>query len=179
MTLRKAALVSLALLAACNPKGPSATEQSATPSPSPTLPSFIVSAKGNSAHRVRFVAEGKHNRRDYEMLVRSYRSNGPTGSTQLAFNQVHITFFAKDGATMVADAPAATADQATNIVELMGGVHGTSSTGTMLTCDTLTYDRAKQTVHGIGHVVITTKTGFRATGNRFDSDVSLTHTSMR
>lgn len=176
---RAGALLVLALLAACNPKPPASVQASVSPTASPSFPSIIVKAAGSKRRRVRFVAQAQNNRREYEMFVASYRSIGPPNNTLLALSEVHITFYAKTGATLVADAPRATADQASNIVELEGGVHAVSSTGMTLTCDTLTYDRATEMVHGMGHVVITSNKGFYATGNRLDSDISLTQTSMR
>jgi LPS export ABC transporter protein LptC len=170
--------VALVVLAACNPKVPESTP---APSASASPPGLSLKITGNASasKRIRFVAEGKDNRTDYEMLVRSFQSQGSAATAHMSFDQVHITFYGKDGTTLTADAPHATADQTSNIVMLDGGVRARSSAGTTLQCDTLTYDRTTQTVHGMGHVIITSPNGFRGYGNRFDSDVSLTHTTMR
>jgi LPS export ABC transporter protein LptC len=174
-----AVLASALVLAACNPKAPAPVENSTSPSPTPSGLSLKITGNSKAEQHVRFVAQGKDNRRDYEMMVRSFESIGAAGSAHLSFQEPHITFFGKDGTTLVADAPHASADQTSNIIMLDGGVRAHSSSGTTLQCDTLTYDRTTQMVHGVGHVIFTNPTGFRGTGNRFDSDVSLTHATMR
>jgi lipopolysaccharide assembly outer membrane protein LptD (OstA) len=92
---------------------------------------------------------------------------------------VHVTFHSKDGSTLVADAPKAIVDQVTNTIEMLGGVHARNNLGTTLSCDSLTYDHLTEMIFGTGHVAFTSATGFRATGNRFESDISLTHTRMQ
>jgi len=175
-----AALFTSAVLAACNPRAPSEAVGQPTPNPeaTPTGISLKISGNGNAASPVRFV-EQKGNRKFYQLLVKSFQSVGAVGSARVTGNDAQVSFFGKDGSTLYAQAPRAIVDQRTNQVTLEGGVVAHNSAGVTLSCDTLTYDRGTELIHGLGHVVIANKNGFRGTGNRFDSDVSLTNTTMR
>ena len=168
-----------AVLAGCNPKGPAAMPSS-TPNPraTPTGLSIKITQNGSSQARLRFIMQ-KGNTRDYELVATADHSVGSPGSEHVEFSNPDVTFYAKDGTTLQARAPHAVADQTANVVVLDGGVHGRSSNGTTLQCDTLTYDRRTQMLHGVGHVLITNRSGFRASGTRFDSNISLTRTTMR
>jgi LPS export ABC transporter protein LptC len=171
--------VALALLVACNPKAPaSGPNDSGLPTAAPTGISLKITGNGKPNSPARFV-EQKNNRKYYQLTAKSFESLGAEGSAHVTFLQAHASFFARDGSQLDAVAPRATVDQLENQVTLDGGVHATNSQGMSLSCDTLTYDRDTEMIHGVGHVVITNKTGFRGTGNRFDSDISLTHTTMR
>jgi LPS export ABC transporter protein LptC len=125
------------------------------------------------------IVQQRGNCKQYELLARSFVSQGAPGSARASFKNPHVTFYGKDGSTMIADAPRAIVDQNSNLVELMDGVTAHNSSGMSLKCDTLTYDRATEMFHGTGNVVITERTGFRATGQRVDSDITLTHTQMQ
>jgi len=171
--------VALMLLSGCNPRVES------TPAPSPSVrPSsggvlLKISGHGTAAQPVRIVGQQRGNRRQFDLLARSYESIGAQGSERAQFEHVHITFYSKDGSTLTGEAPQAVWDQVANTIELRGGVTARNNTGTTLTCDTLLYDNATEMIHGTGHAMITSATGFRASGNRFDSNVSLTHTRMQ
>lgn len=181
MTRRVLALGVLAALCACNPKAP-ATSVSPSPSasvnatPSPVV--LKVSGQGTSQRPVRFI-ETKANRKQFEILTRSFQSKGAAGTALLTYQDVKINFFGKDGSELTATAPRATVDQRSNLVRLTGGVHAHNNSGMTLQCDTLVYDRTTEMFHGDGNVVMTSTNGFRGTGNSFDSDVSLTHTQMQ
>ena len=172
-----AAMVAFALTA-CNPK----VESSATPSPSPSPTStgiaLKVSGRGTATQPVRFTQQ-TGNRREYDLLARSFESVGAQGSARVSFKDVHVTFHGKDGSTLVATAPNAQLNQVNNTIRMWGGVHAHNSAGTTLDSDTMVYDHATRLIHGSGHVVITNKSGFHATANKIDSDISLTHTRMQ
>jgi hypothetical protein len=178
VTRRALAVAFVCILAGCNPK----VESTATPTPSPTPTSsgiaLKVSGHGTATRPVRFVQQAG-NRREYDLLARSFQSVGAQGSARVTFNDVSVKFSGKDGSTMVATAPEAQLDQITNIIRMLGGVHAHNATGVALSCDVLTYDHRSGMIHGQGHVVITNTNGFKATGNRVDSDISLTHTRMQ
>ncbi len=180
MRYRLSALAALALLCACNPQVPkNAAPPSSSPSPSSSPPlSLKITGSGTAKQPVRIVQQ-KDNRKQYELLARSFQSNGASGSARAAFAGPHVTFFGKDGSTLIADAPRAAIDQAADTVELNGGVKARNSSGMSLACDRLVYDRRTEMFHGTGHVTIADRNGFHANGNRVDSDITLTHTQMQ
>ena len=168
-------------LAACNPKSPNggvSAPPSLSPGVTPSPVALRISGHGTQKRPVRFV-ETKENRKLFEILTRSFQSKGAAGTAVLLYNNVNINFFGKDGSVLSATAPHATIDQRTNLVVMTGGVHAHNSAGMTLVCDTLTYDRSSEMVHGDGNVVITNPNGFRGTGNHFDSDTSLTNATMQ
>ncbi len=176
---RVAAAVALAFLAGCNPKVQSTTTPAPSPHPTSTGILLKISGHGTAAQPVRIVGQQRGNRRQYDLLASSYQSIGTAGSERASFQHVHITFYSKDGSTLTAVAPQALWDEAANTIVLRGGVHARNSAGATLTCDTLLYDSSSEMVHGTGHVKITSPSGFTATGNRFDSNISLTRTRMQ
>jgi len=177
---RAAAFFVAAMLAGCNPS----VQNSATPSPSPSPTSSGLSLKisghGTQKAPVRFVQQVSHgNRVQYDLRARSFESIGAQGSARVSFSHVTITFHGKDGSTLIAQAPQANLNQTTNTIDMLGGVHAHNATGSTLACDTLRYDHTTEMIYGTGHVVITGPNGFAATANRFQSDISLTHTRMQ
>lgn len=174
-------LIALSLLAACNPQAPKGGAGTPTPSPVPTATASLalkISGNGTALKPVRIVSQ-KGNRKQYELITRSFVSNGAQGAARATFRNVHVTFFAADGSTLVADAPRAILDQTANVVELAGGVKAHNSSGMTLDCDDMVYDRTTEMIHGTGHVVIRDANGLYATGHRLDSDITLTHTKMQ
>lgn len=119
------------------------------------------------------------NRVQYDLVARSYESNGAAGASVATFFASHVTFYGKNGSTLVADASQAIVDEVANTITLDGNVHAHSTSGMTLACDTLRYDRATEMLHGSGHVVITDAHGMRASGNSIDTDVTLTHARMQ
>jgi len=179
VSARRYVLAAFALLAACNPKAPVATSQTGvSPGASPTGISLKITGSGNAKAPARFV-EQKNNRKYYQLLASSFESLGAAGSAHVTIIDVRASFYGKDGSTLEAQAPRGIVDQSENLVTLEGGVHAWNNAGMALACDMLTYDRTTEMLHGIGHVVITNRTGFHGTGNRFDSDISLTHATLR
>jgi LPS export ABC transporter protein LptC len=182
MSRRIAVACALALLAGCNPKAPGPSPSpsgSPVPSPTPSGLDIIVHGHGTASKPVRFVQTNKANRVQYELLASSFASSGAPGSEKIVFTQVHVVFHGKDGSELEADAPKASIDQQANTVELSGGVRARNNAGVTLQCDELTYDRTTEMLHGNGHVDIANPNGFRGTGARFDSDITLTHTRMQ
>jgi LPS export ABC transporter protein LptC len=176
---RFAAAVALAFLAGCNPRVESTPTPAPSVRPTPTGLLLKISGHGTAAQPVRIVGQQRGNRRQYDLLASSYQSIGTAGNERASFERVHITFYSKDGSTLTADAPQALWNEAANTIELRGGVHAHNSAGETLTSDTLLYDSSSEMVHGTGHVMITSPSGFRATGNRVDSNISLTQTRMQ
>ncbi|MDE2482711.1 MAG: LPS export ABC transporter periplasmic protein LptC [bacterium] len=180
MTRRPLALLALLVLAACNPKAPAPTatpSSAASPSASPLA--LTITGKGTAKQPVRIVQTRRDNRRQYELLASSYQSTGAVGTTRARFEDVRVRFYGTDGSMLQASAPQAIVDQKANTIELRGGVHAKNSQGATLACDDLIYDRGTEMLHGTGHVAITDPGGFSGTGNRFDSNVSLTTMRMQ
>jgi LPS export ABC transporter protein LptC len=180
MTLRVACVLALAGLCACNPSAQTSTNVTPSPSPTSTSLSLKITGRGTSTQPVRFVEQQRQgNRVQYDLLARSFESIGAQGSARMSFEHVRVTFHGKDGSTLVADAPQAIVNQVTNTIEMLGGVRARNNTGTTLSCDSLQYDHEAEMLYGTGHVSFNSANGFRATGNRFESDISLTHTRMQ
>jgi LPS export ABC transporter protein LptC len=180
MRHRVAAAGLCALLTACNPKVESAASPVPSPSPTSTAIALKISGHGTATQPVRIVqTNAKGNRTEYDLLARSYEEGGPQGSYVATFKDVTVTFHGKDGSTLTAQGPIAQLDQAANTIRMTGGVRAKTESGTSLTCDRLLYDHATQMIFGTGHVVVIDKQGFRATGSKFRSDISLTHVQMQ
>lgn len=180
MTLRRCSILALVAIAGCNPQVPKGTASS-NPQPTATVSpplSLKISGNGTTSRPVRIISQ-RGNRKQYELITRSFVSNSAPGAARATFPNVHVTFYAKDGTTLVADAPRALVDQTSNMVSLSGGVKAHNSAGMTLRCDDLVYDRKTEMIDGTGNVVITDLNGLRATGNRFQSDITLTHTQMQ
>jgi Lipopolysaccharide-assembly, LptC-related len=182
--MRAAALTvgGLLVLAACNPQPPKATPspalRSAAPHGTPTPLALTVTGQGTASQPVR-VFQQVHNRVDYDLIASSYEGRSPQGSWRSVFQNARVRFRDQRGSTITATAPQAVVDEATNTVTLLSGVHARTASGMTLQCDKLVYDRGRGMFHGEGNVIIRDPKGFRATGSRFDSDISLTHIRMQ
>ncbi|MHB8146754.1 MAG: LPS export ABC transporter periplasmic protein LptC [Vulcanimicrobiaceae bacterium] len=178
-TARLATGTLLLVLAACAPLAPKhQPPANPTPTASPSLPPLKFTGHGTAKRPVRWIQQ-KANRKQYELLARSYESMGSEGSARATFHDVRVTFYAADGSSLVAAAPRALVDQAAKTVTLIGGVHAANSSGMTLTCDTLAYSARDEMIHGAGHVVAHGPNGLDATGNRIDTNISLTHIRMQ
>ncbi len=179
-----AALILLAVTGGCNPRPHrlSSLGASATPlAAGNPVPPLRIIGRGTAHHPVRIV-EQRGNRKLYQLLAASYDSRSSASVTQATFHDARVTFYARNGQTLLARAPIATVDDRREQVNLSGGVHGRSSSGETLTCDRLTYDRKTGLLHGEGNVRITGAQGGSKTtlsGNSFESDVTLTQMRMR
>lgn len=164
---------------ACTPHQPASP---ASPSPARARsfaePQLHVMGRGTAQQPVRFVQQ-VGNRKQYDLVARWYESNGLQRQAVATFFSVHVTFYARNGARLSADASKAIVNEMSNTVTLVGNVHARANAGMTLDCDRLRYDRTSEMVHGDGHVVITDARGMRATGDRVDSDITLTRTRMQ
>ncbi len=174
-----AALCAAVLLCAC--AAPQPAKLAVSPSPTASVGGvwLHVTGHGSARHPLRFVGTTAGNRKEYDLVARSYESVGVQGSTVATLFQVHAIFFGKSGSKLVADAAKAIIDETANTITLMDNVHARTSSGMTLDCDRLRYDRATEMVHGEGHVVMTDPHGMRATGNTVDSDITLTRTHLQ
>ncbi len=165
-------------LTACNPQP---TQSGAAPSPTPSsmLPPLRITGRGTAARPVRFVQQLRDNKVQYELLARSYESNGAQGSAHAILRDVRATFFDKNGSKLTAAAPEAWIDQAADTITLRDGVVAHSTSGVTLLCNVLVYSRKTGTIHGEGNVNILDGKLLRATGSTIDSDISLTRTRMQ
>lgn len=179
MKSRSLAIAAALTLAACNPQAPkSAAGPTASPVATPTQPALHITGHGTAKQPVRIVRQ-IHNRIEYELIASSFESRGPQGRTRAVFANSTVTFHGNDGSTMVARAPQAIVDETANTLTLVDGVVARTGSGIVLQCDTLEYDHTTQMLHGKGNVTIVEPNGFRGTGSSFDSDISLTHITMR
>lgn len=179
MTRTAAFALALLALVACNPQAPkTAGGPSASPAAAPTQPPLHITGHGTAKQPVRIVRQ-IHNRIEYELIASSFESRGPQGRTRAVFQNATTTFHGSDGSTMVAQAPQAIVDETANTLTMIDGVVAHSGSGVVLQCDTLEYDRTTQMLHGRGNVTIVEPNGFKGSGSSFDSDISLTHITMR
>ena len=179
MTRRACAAGIVLALCACNPQSPrSAGGPTGSPSSAPTQPPLHITGKGTATQPVRIVRQ-IHNRIEYELIASSFESRGPQGRTRAVFQNATVTFHGTGGSTITARAPQAIVDETANTLTLVNGVVARSGSGVVLQCDTLEYDRTDQMLHGKGNVTIVEPNGFKGTGSSFDSDISLTHMTMR
>ena len=179
MKARPAAVAAALALCACNPQAP---KTSTSPSPSTaataTPPPLHITGKGTATQPIRIVRQ-IHNRIEYQLIASSFESRGPQGRTRAVFQNATVTFHGTGGSTMTARAPQAIVDETANTLTLIDGVLAHSNSGVTLQCDTLEYDDTTKMLHGTGHVSILEQNGFKGTGSSFDSDISLTHITMR
>ncbi|HEX3466169.1 MAG TPA: LPS export ABC transporter periplasmic protein LptC [Candidatus Elarobacter sp.] len=113
--------------------------------------------------------------------IRALSSVGERFGTNQAtgeFDQPHITFLDKNGKTTIADAPKAHVTERNKTVVMTGGVHAHTSSGSTLTCDTLTYIGQTERFHGEGHVVLSAPDGFHLEGQHLDGDTKLENVSV-
>jgi LPS export ABC transporter protein LptC len=177
--MRKLLLAALAVLAACSPRVP---PPHATPAPAHGRrshgPWLHITGRGTARRPVRWVWKAD-NRTVYDLVARSFESNGAQGNAVTTFFDASVTFYGTRGNRLVATASQAIVDQATNTITLVGNVRARNGTGMTLTCDTLRYDRGTEMLHGQGNVVMTDPHGMRATGDSVDADLTLSKATMR
>jgi LPS export ABC transporter protein LptC len=100
------------------------------------------------------------------------------GSFVVVLSGPHVTFFDKDGKTLVGDAPKAVVTERNKTILMSGGVTARTQDGAVLTCDTMAYDGNTERVHGQGDVVLTSARGDRLSGDELDGDVRLNHVTV-
>ncbi|HTD32955.1 MAG TPA: LPS export ABC transporter periplasmic protein LptC [Candidatus Elarobacter sp.] len=157
--------------------GPSAAAQP-SPKPSATQVPIRVETHGEGGQYVTIV-ETIRGRKVY--TIRALSSVGERFGTSQAtgvLDQPHITFLDKNGKTTIADAPKAHVTERNKTVVMTGGVHAHTSSGSTLTCDTLTYNGTTERFHGEGHVSLTAPDGFHLDGQHVDGDTKLENVSV-
>lgn len=171
--------VGLALLAAgCAPHaagggsaaspGP-AVSAAATATPVP----IHVETRGGNGQYVTIV-ESVRGRKIYTIraLSGNMQRNGTNEATG-ELEQPHVTFVDKGGTTTIADAPKAHITERDKTVVMTGGVHAHTSGGSVLSCDTLTYNGNTERFRGEGNVRLTAPNGLALGGQHLDGDVKL------
>ena len=180
---RLAAIAAAAcILYGCNPRAPKSS-----PSPSPSAAAsgspkglvLHITGQGTPGKPIHVLERLPDNRVEYDLTADRAESNGRNGNARVVFSNARITFHDKNGSTLSATAPQAIFDQARSTLTLVGGVNARAAKGMTMSCDQLEYDHADQMLHGTGNVVIVDPKGFRGTGSRFDSNISLTHYRMQ
>ncbi|MBC5809564.1 MAG: O-antigen ligase family protein [Candidatus Eremiobacteraeota bacterium] len=171
-------LAVLLALAACSAPPP-APHASSPPSPATAAPVPIKirghGVPGDPGSKYIYLTEQKKNRIVYALRADSNTSiRTSQGNGRSDFVRPHVIFHATVARTLTADAPHATVLERDKSVLMTGGVLTHSNDGMTLTSDTLRYDDARETLHGEGHVTISTAAGERLTGNYFDYDLRTT-----
>jgi hypothetical protein len=163
----------LALGAACGCAHHEPARDGAPPA-SPTPPqSIVVHSRASDRNPVRFFVS-RQGRRVYAVSAEANvsRQSGE-GSGRSDFVNPHVKFYDRNGTTLFADSPAATASERERSIVMTGGVQAYTSTGIRLSCRTLAFDDRTQRLHGEGDVVMTTPRGDRLSGDRIDADTRL------
>lgn len=169
-------VILIALLAGCA-RHPSHADvaQSATPVPAPSgtaVPIRIVTQGGDGKYTN--VVQTVRGRKVY--TIRALSSEGEqtgSGNAVATLEQPHVTFVDKSGTATIADAPKAHLTERDKNIVMTGGVHATTSNGSVMTCDVLTYNGQTERLHGDGHCRIVGSNGVEMTGNHVDGDVRL------
>jgi LPS export ABC transporter protein LptC len=172
----KLAVLGVLALAACAPS--TQGRPAVSPEPSQQLENIHIETQGTGSQPAIFSAQS-HNRRIY--LVRAKSSVGDRlgdGSFVVVLSQPRVTFFDKDGKTLVGDAPKAVVTERNKTVFMSGGVTARTQDGAILTCDTMTYDGNTERIHGEKDVVLTSPDGDRLSGDTIDADVRLNHVTV-
>lgn len=178
MTDPRRLLIAAALLASgCSPG--SQNNPAASPAPTPSLTSIHVETQGTGSTPTTFTAQA-HNRRVYMVKARSSIGDRlADGSFVAVLSRPHVTFYDKDGKTLIGDAPKAVVTERTKTITMSGGVTAHTQDGAVLTCDSMTYSGETERVHGEGHVVLLSAQGDRLSGDTLDGDVRLQHVTIR
>ena len=170
------------VLYGCNPQAPKSAPSASPSAPAAASPKAIdlhITGQGTPGKPVHVLERQPDNRVEYDLTADKAESNGPNGNARVVFSNARITFHDKNGTTLSATAPQAIFDQARSTLTLVGGVNARGANGMTMSCQQLEYDHADQMLHGTGNVLITDPKGFRGTGSRFDSNISLTHYRMQ
>ena len=170
---RRSLLLVVLALAACSSPQPPRGVPSPSPTHSPGLPSLTVRAVGSAKRPIRIVQTRRNNTREYELLARTIHSLGAASDARVGLTDVRVTFTARDGSTLVARSPRAIVDERDGSIEMTGGVRAENKAGVRLTCQSLTYRRGAQSLHGSGDVHLHGERGMNAVGRTVDADIAL------
>src|ERR1700733_2354729 len=175
---RLAATLALLLAPGCAPHAPAGgTSASPAPgasaAPSATQVPIHVETRGGNGQYVTIV-ETVHGRKVYTIraLSGNIQRNGTNEATG-ELEQPHVTFRDKGGKTTIADAPKAHITERDKTVVMTGCVHSHTSGGSVLSCDTLTYNGNTERFRGEGNVRLTAPNGLQLGGQHLDGDVKL------
>jgi hypothetical protein len=161
--------------AGCGGRAPARSPSPRTPAPAATATRvpIHVETRGGDGGYVRIV-ETVRGRKVY--TIRALSGDMERGATSAAVGdlvQPHITFVDKGGTTTIADAPKARVTERDNSVVMTGGVHAHTSSGSILSCDELTYNGNTERFHGEGHVKLSAPNGLVMEGRHLDGDAKL------
>jgi hypothetical protein len=161
--------------AGCGGRAPAESPSARRPAPPATTTQvpIHVETRGGDGEYVRIV-ETVRGRKVY--TIRALSGDMERGATTDAVGdlvQPHITFVDKGGTTTIADAPKARITERDNSVVMTGGVHAHTSSGSLLSCDELTYNGNTARFHGEGHVQLSAPNGLVMDGRHLDGDVKL------
>jgi LPS export ABC transporter protein LptC len=183
MTSTRAVALALAVsacaLAGCGTRTPQPAPSpapSTTPAPKTSSPSGvpirIVTQGGNGQYTD--IVQTVKGRKVYTIraLSSSSERSGP-GNGIVTLEQPHVTFIDKTGTATIADAPKAHLTERDNNIVMTGGVRATTSSGSVMTCDVLTYNGKTQRLRGDGNVKLYGSNGVEMDGNHLDGDVRL------
>jgi hypothetical protein len=162
-------------VAGCSRHAPagSGVRPPAAPGPTATQVPIHVETRGGDGEYVRIV-ETVRGRKVYTIRALSDDVTRGAGSEAVGdLVQPHITFFDKDGTTTITDAPKARVTERDKSVVMTGGVHAHTSSGSVLSCDVLTYNGKTERFHGDGNVHLTAPNGLVMDGRHIDGDVKL------
>ncbi len=167
-----AALV-LASCAPSSPTRPAATGAAlATPAPGATPTPLAVHVVGEATGgQMASIKIRRGDRLVYEIRSTKHEAANATGNA--TFDNAQILFYDPKGGVLDTRAPLALANETAKTVIMKGGVRARSHSGSVLTCDTLIYRADTERLHAVGHVVLTSASGSRATSNEATSDVRL------
>lgn len=172
--------LAVALVAGCSGHAPagSGVRRPAAPAPTETQVPIHVETRGGDGEYVRIV-ETVRGRKVY--TIRALSDDVTRGASSEAVGdlvQPHITFVDKDGTTTIADAPKARITERDKSVVMTGGVHAHTSSGSVLSCDVLTYNGNTERFHGDGNVHLTAPNGLVMDGRHIDGDVKLQNVNV-
>jgi LPS export ABC transporter protein LptC len=162
-----------AFLAGCGAKHPPSASATAAPKATGTaIPIRIVTQGGDG--RYTNIVQTVKGRKVYTIRALSSESEQTgAGNAVATLEQPHVTFVDKSGTATIADAPKAHVTGQDKNVVMTGGVHAMTSSGSVMTCDVLTYNGQTERLHGDGHCRLVGSNGVEMTGNHVDGDVRL------
>jgi len=147
-----------------------------TPAPAPAAPPRGAASRAHAAatpsaipieiradrvgRRFVFLTKSKDRRKRYVLRADGERGHYFGAETGIStFLNPHITFYGRDGKTLVADAPTGTVVEKEKTVRMSGGVRARAQDGLTLRCKTLRYDDETDLVHGSGGVTVISPKG--------------------
>ena len=116
-----------------------------------------------------YLTKQKRNRKVYVLRADAEKGHYFGQDTGVSnFVNPHITFYARDGKQLVADAPLGIVVEKDKTVRMSGGVHARSGDGLRLACDTLRYSDEAESVRGEGNVDVKSPQGEELQGDTLE-----------